>query len=125
MVAAVLSTVCVQPNAFMEEHHFRHFSCGMNLLKTGSQIFQCARMVVQSLLLSLYSASATTLRFAMKCCCSCFSFFSPSYTLSNGTHIHSCFTVHVEQMLMSGSRLLTFSEHALYTTAHCFYCTSV
>ena len=101
------------------------FSCGMNLMKTSSQIFQCVRMVVQSLLLSLYSAIATTLQFVMKCCCSCFSFFSLSYTLSNGIHIHSCFIVHADQMLMSGSQLLTFSERALYTTARCFYCTSV
>jgi hypothetical protein len=125
MVAAVLSIICVQPIAFMEEHHFRHFSCGMNLMKTSSQTFRCVRMVDRSLLLSLYSASATTLRFAMKRCCSNFSFFSLSYTLSNSTHIHSCFTVHVEQMVMSGSQLLTFSEHALHTTARCFYCTSI
>jgi hypothetical protein len=81
-------------------------------------------MVVQSSLLSLYSASVTTLRSVMKCCCSCFSFFSLSYASSNRSHIHTCFTVHIEQMLMSGSHLLTFSEHALCTTAR-FYCTSL
>ena len=125
MVAAVLSTICVQPNVFMEEHHFSHFSCGMNLMKTSSQIFHCVRLVVQSSLLALYSASATTLQFVMKCCCPCFSFFSLSYALLNRTYIHSCFSVHFEQMLMSGSQLLTFSEHALYITACCFCSTSV
>jgi hypothetical protein len=125
MIAAVLSIVCVQPNVSMEEHHFRHFSCGMNLMETSSQIFQCVRMVVQSSLSSLYSASATTLRFVMKCCCSCFGFFSLTYASSNPTHNHSCFTVHYEQMVMSGNQLPTFSERALYTTARCFYSTSV
>jgi len=86
---------------------------------------QAVRLVVQSSLLSLYSASATTLQFVMKCCCPCFSFFSLSYALLNHTHIHSCFSVHFEQMLMSGSQLLTFSERALYTTACCFCSTSV
>ena len=124
MVAAVLSTICIQPSVTMEEHHFRHFSCGMNLMKTNSQTVQFVRRVIHSALLSLYSASAATLQFVMKCCCSSFSFFSMSYTSSNCSHIHNCFTVHVEQMLMSGSQLLTFSECAFCTTA-CFYCTSV
>ena len=125
MFAAVLPTACVQPSVVMEQHHFRHFSCGMNLMKTSSQTVQFVRMVVQSSLLSLYSASATTLQFVVKCCCSCFSFFSLSYASSNRSHIHNCFTVHVEQMLMSGSHLLSFSELALCTTARCFYCTLV
>jgi hypothetical protein len=82
-------------------------------------------MLVQSSLLSLYSASATTLQFVMKCCFSSFTLFSLSYASSNCSHIHNCFTVYVEQMLMSGSQLLTFSKRALCTTACCFYCTSV
>lgn len=60
------------------------------------------------------SASVTTLWFLMKCCSSCFSFFSASYPSSKSTCIHSSLDVHFEQLFVNANQHLIFSNQKLY-----------
>lgn len=60
------------------------------------------------------SASVTTLQFVMKCCSSCFSFYSASFPSSKSTRVHSSSDIHFEQLLVNASQLLIFSNQKLY-----------